>query len=405
MARILWLKTGSLYPADTGGRIRSLNMLKELHRRHEITYLSLLPRESDAAARDYADFASRAVWIDYDEPPAHGYGMLGAVATSLLTSRLPYVIWKYRSRLMAEEMARLHRETPFDLIICDYLFPSWSFLQAPFEKRPPAVLFQHNVEAMIWKRRAEVATGPMKAFSWWQWRRLFTYECAAPHRFDGVIAVSPDDVRIMEDDYGLTNVLGDVPTGVDIDYFAPLVGDSRTKPFIAFLGSMDWAANCDGVHAFVQEVWPEIRRKHPGLIFRIIGRNPPKGIWDLVQSGQGIEVTGTVADVRPCLQGAKAAVVPLRIGGGTRLKIFECLAAGIPVVSTEIGAEGLPVENEKHILLARDIPVLGAPLSRLLSDDALAGRIAEQGRALVCQHYSWAAATSVFENLMGRWLH
>lgn len=402
MARLLWLKTGPLYPADTGGRIRTLQMLRQLHRFHEIVYLSLLPRGTPEESLRFEDFASEAVWIDFDEAPSSGAGMAMSVLSSFFGSSLPYVIWKYRSQVMADRMVELHRQNPFDLVVCDYLFPSWNLLAARFPTRPPSVLFQHNVESRIWERRAKVARGPMQWFSHRQWQRLSRYEAETSRCFDGVISVSPEDSRLMREEYGLTNVLGDVGAGVDLNYFSPIAATLGQENFVAFLGSMDWKANSDGVLAFVREVWPSIRNRFPDIRFRIIGRNPPATIRDLAGRMPGIEVTGTVEDVRPYLRGAKALVVPLRIGGGTRIKIFESMAAGIPVVSTQIGAEGLPVRDGEELLLARDIADMAAPLSQLLSDSALAKEMACRATAFVRERCGWEAVAQDFDSLLSR---
>jgi glycosyltransferase involved in cell wall biosynthesis len=166
-----------------------------------------------------------------------------------------------------------------------------------------------------------------------------------------VIAVSKADVEIFAAYYGAT--ASDIPTGVDLEYFAPVSALPREVNLI-FLGSMDWMPNIDGVRFFVEEVLPLIRQANPACSLDIVGRNPPPQILALAERDPRIRVTGTVPDVRPYLWSAEVAIVPLRIGGGTRLKIYEAMAAGTPVVSTTIGAEGLPVRPETDIRIGDD---------------------------------------------------
>jgi glycosyltransferase involved in cell wall biosynthesis len=183
---------------------------------------------------------------------------------------------------------------------------------------------------------------------------MLNFENNVCHKFDAVLSVSEDDTSIMQETMGLPNVLGSVPTGVDIEYFQAMPKSLAAQPTVIFMGSMDWYANVEGVEWFVEKVWPLIRDHVSEARFLIVGRQPTPSISALASQTSGIEVTGTVPDVRPHLRSAHVMVVPLRIGGGTRLKIFEAMAAEVPVVSTTIGAEGLEVVHGRHALIADD---------------------------------------------------
>jgi glycosyltransferase involved in cell wall biosynthesis len=296
-------------------------------------------------------------------------------------------------------VAKLISLQQHDVIVSDFLFPAASL---PWELKvgtqAPWVLFQHNVESMIWRRRAEGLTG-VKGMYWKRQRdRMWRFESQLSARFDGVLAVSDEDSRIFREEMRLSNVIGVVPTGVDLDYFQALPKAPFLTPTVLFMGSMDWYANVDAVLYFVSDIWPKVRERLPEAKFLIVGRQPPSEILALHSTDMGVEVTGTVPDVRPYMRKAHVMVVPLRIGGGTRLKIYEAMAAELPVVSTTVGAEGLPVVHGKHLLIADDSASIANEVIRVLLSPELAGSLSQNAFQEVVQFMSWKAAASVFES-------
>jgi glycosyltransferase involved in cell wall biosynthesis len=209
--------------------------------------------------------------------------------------------------------------------------------------------------------------------------------------------VSEEDAATCRSLYQLSNVRGHVPTGVDLDYFAACPRQLAADPTVVFLGSMDWYANADAVRQFAAEIWPRVIGRMPQARLLVVGRNPPQDLRDLASSGRNIEITGTVADVRPHLRSAHVMVVPLRIGGGTRLKIFEALAAEVPVVSTHVGAEGLALENGRHILLADQPAEFAEAVLQLLGNPDKGRQIAACARTEVAEKNSWRSAAAVLE--------
>jgi glycosyltransferase involved in cell wall biosynthesis len=215
-----------------------------------------------------------------------------------------------------------------------------------------------------------------------------------------VIAVSDADARTMCDMFGTRDV-SSVPTGVDIDYFRR---PEQTPPEsdLVFIGSMDWMPNVDGVQFFVREILPLIRRERPECTLTVVGRVPPPEILALARSDNRIRVTGTVLDIRPFLWGSQVSIVPLRVGGGTRLKIYESMAAGVPVVSTAVGAEGLDVTHPGNIRLADTAGSFAAECLQLLNDAPVRGRMAEAGLHLVTSRFSWDQIAKDFEDILVR---
>jgi glycosyltransferase involved in cell wall biosynthesis len=198
----------------------------------------------------------------------------------------------------------------------------------------------------------------------------------------------------MRKEYGLKNVLGSVPTGVDIEYFKP-DGRAPEQGLILFLGSMDWMPNIDAVQYFVGSIFPIIKEKYPSAKLAIVGRNPIKSVKELSDDDKSIVVTGTVDDVRPYLRKASVMVVPLRAGGGIRIKIFEAMASGVPVVSTSVGAEGLDVENNKNILIGDSPEDFADKTLRILNNEL--PEISSNARRLVEENFSWEKVTDLFE--------
>jgi hypothetical protein len=217
-------------------------------------------------------------------------------------------------------------------------------------------------------------------------------------QFDGVVGVSPEDCDIMRRTFALTNVLGDVPTGVDCEAYAAAPAAGRRAHSLVFLGSMDWMPNMDAVEFFTREIWANVRAQFPAATFTIVGRNPPPKVRELEKQFPGVRVTGTVEDVKPFLNEAAAMVVPLRVGGGTRIKIFEGMATAIPVVSTRIGAEGLPVAHGENILLADTPKTFAAAIGELFTQPERATQLGLSGRALVQSRYGWDAVNRIFES-------
>jgi polysaccharide biosynthesis protein PslH len=280
-----------------------------------------------------------------------------------------------------------------DLIVCDFLTPS---LNIPDGLQAPVVLFQHNVEAMIWERHAAIPQNPLRrAYMRLQWQRMLRHEGRECRRFAHVIAVSGADAQLMRRSYGLSSV-GEVSTGVDLEYFSAPVSRPQNGRELVFVGSMDWMPNDDGIRWFAGEVFTRLRQQVPDARLTVVGRAPSAAMRELAARDPAIEVTGSVPDVRPYLARAAVSVVPLRIGGGTRLKIYEAMAMGAPVVATSIGAEGLPLRDGEHLLLADSATEQVAALASLLVDRGRAERLAASAQRFVQQHCSWDAVAQTF---------
>jgi polysaccharide biosynthesis protein PslH len=391
--RILWASANFLHPTTKGGQIRTLEMLRQMHRRHEIHFVAFEnPREPEGPARA-REYCTKAYPIRLDVPPRRSLRFAAQVARNLLAS-LPLSVTRYESPEMRRVMSRLMADN-FDSVVCDFLTP------APNIDDPGrCVLFEHNVETVIWERHAETApNGVMRSYMRGQARRMFEYEGEVCRSVRHVVAVSSKDAERFREMFGLTAV-STVDTGVDVEAFARPAAPEPMGDLV-FTGSMDWLPNIDGVAWFVEEVMPRVWRERPECRLAVVGRTPPARIRELGKDPR-VRITGTVPEVTPYLWGSKAAVVPLRIGGGTRLKIFEAMAAGIPVVSTGIGAEGLQVEDGRHILIADEAEKFAALCLRLLDNSEERRAIASAALELVTGRFSWDRVSRDFEAILSR---
>ena len=393
---ILWLKTELLHPVDKGGKIRTYNMLKELKRHHRITYLTLDDYAAGAAERKSAlEYCHELVCVPH-QPREKFTAAFYAELWLNLVSSLPYAIKKYESAKMHAEIVKRVNAGQVDLIVCDFLAPA---VNVPFEAKCPTLLFQHNVEAMIWKRHYEVQSNPIKkAYLLGQWLKMRAFERKMCRRFDSVVAVSSEDREQMCGEYGVQSVV-DVPTGVDTNFFRPSGNEQPDAHNIVFTGSMDWLPNEDAISYFTEQVMPRIKQQIPDVSLTVVGRNPYPSLLELARRDPSLVVTGRVDDVRPYMERAGAYVVPLRIGGGTRLKIYEAMAMEKAIVSTTIGAEGLPVKEGAELLLADTAESLAEAVVRVLNNKALANALGTRAAATVRENFGWERVAERFSNI------
>ena len=389
--RILWVKAGKLLPVDTGGKIRSYNLLRQLAGRHELTLLSYYGGRTDAEyeAALVQEFpgavAAGGSWPD-------GLAGLGLRYARWLPTSMPFAVGKFTDPRLRALVAAWDREGRFDVIVCDFLAASGS---VPPTLRTPTVLFQHNVESALWARQAKHERSWIKraVFTLEAWK-MAAFEASRVRRYQHVIAVSEHD-RTQMARWTDASRISVTPTGVDVGRFGHHAPDPAAgPPLVVFVGSMDWPANADGIQWFCESVWPIIATQDRAARLRIVGRNPPPAVGRLA-SGR-IEVTGTVPSVVEHLHEAAVVIVPLRIGGGTRLKIYEAMAARRPVVSTSVGAEGLDVTDRRDIVLADDAASFAARVVELLGDPPSRSRLGAQALATAAR-FDWPAVSDRFE--------
>ena len=392
--KVLWVNSNFMHPTTKGGQIRTLEMLRHLNRWHEIHYVAIEnPAYPEGPARAH-EYCAKAYPFRYKIPDKRSAAFWTELLWGLV-SPTPVAVERFHPPGMRQFLEELIAREGFDTAVVDHLAPTSYF---PFLER--AVFFQHNVETVIWRRRVEHApAGPSRWYNAVQARRMHEYEGRVSRKAGRIVAVSETDAREMRELFQVQEVAV-IPTGVNLEYFGRPASVVDGKTDLVFVGSMDWLPNVDGVLWFVREVLPIIRRRRGGCSLTIAGREPPPEIRRLAEEDPGISVTGTVPDIRPFLWGAALSIVPLRIGGGTRLKIYESMAAGISVVSTGVGAEGLSVHPPEDIRIADSAEGFAECCVALLADAAGRVLMAKAALEMVVGRYSWEHVSRCFDEVL-----
>jgi sugar transferase (PEP-CTERM/EpsH1 system associated) len=396
---ILWLNPNLLLPLDKGGKLRTWHLMRHLAERHEITYVSFAdPQTSPAEREGMREVCAHLQIVPRTDPPKGSIAFY-ADAGRRLFDPLPYAAGKYRSAEYRRTVTDQLASGRFDLVVCDFLVPA---VNMPRSLPCPAVLFTHNVEAEIWRRHYEQQRDVVSRFLFkQQWQRMLRFEADTISRFDLVLAVSDTDRDTLQRLYAreLQAPAVTVATGVDTQFFAPR-GELAVSPrHLVFTGSMDWIPNEDAMTHFCGDILPLIRAHEPEVTVSIVGRGPTPAVQRLAQTA-GVEVTGRVEDVRGHIARAAVYIVPIRIGGGTRLKIFEAMAMGKAVVSTTIGAEGLPVHDGTDVAMADTPEAFAGTVVSLLRDAARRTQLERAARELVVTKYDWSAVAGQLEEAL-----
>lgn len=392
--KILWVKAGKLLPVDAGGKIRSYNILRQLQKNHELVLLTHYGGTRDLwyETEIKKHFpAALPVWT-----AAPDSSTMARVLHYLycVPSRAPFAVRKFTDRSAGRQIEQLFQEKQFDAAVCDFLSASLTF---PANRWGQTVLFQHNVETVLWDRMVENESNWIKRLVYrFEAAKMGSYERSNIGKFQRVIAVSEQDRAFMGRFMPLDKI-SVVPTGVDLEQYRSNSGGQSARPLVMFTGTMDFEPNIDGVEYFCREIWPRVLKAVPDARFRIVGKNPVAAVRRL--ASETIEVTGTVPSVAEHLQEAWVLVVPLRMGGGTRLKIYEGMAMGRAVVSTSVGAEGLDVRNGKDILLSDGVETFAQAVITLLREPELRKRY-ERAAAELVSRFDWSSVAERFAEVL-----
>ncbi len=390
--RMVFVSPRFLFPVDSGGKIRTTQILRGLA--GGAFQVDLVSPAPEGAEVEFADELGQCCHRFFSWPERRSGGLSRLTRMRHILASRPVPVLTDRSAA-GSRLVRERLEARPDVVVFD--FPHADVL-APRQLDVPSVLFTHNVEAEIFLRHAQHAGNPLSRLIWRdQWRKMCRFEAQTLARYDRVVAVSERDAAQFREQYDV-NTSRVIPTGVDLDYFTYCRPDE--SDLVVFLGSMDWLANIDGVEFFLDRVWPRIAGDNPRARMRVVGRAPPEHlVRKAARKGYNWTFTGRVDDVRPHVQGAGAFVIPLRVGGGTRLKGYEAMAMGCPIVSTGVGMEGLAVEADRHYLRADDADSMAQAVLRLMGDAALRNRLATEARTLVQEQFSYLSAAREFERI------
>ena len=372
------------WPLESGKKIRSYNLAKILAKKYDIIYLAFakLPEDADKVV-ELSTFCHRVIPVTDLRTEKWTLPFYFEVIKNIF-SDLPfstvYHITDYYKNILHEAISNYNP----DIVHCE-----WSNLALYLENITdrPTVISAHNIESDIWKRLCHNSRNILvKYIAKQQAERIEKLETFWYPKATCCIAVSKADQQVMRG-YGANVEV--IENGVDLDYYDKWRDVSCESHNIAFTASFDTFSNQDAAFHFLREIYPLIKRSHPRIQLSLIGKNPPKSLVRLADADSSVHLTGTVPDVRPYLKDIAVCVVPLRIGGGSRLKILEAMALQKPVVSTSIGAEGLEITNNINILLADNPADFADAVSLLIVNKGNRESIAQAGYDFVKENYDW----------------
>ena len=386
--RVLWVGHNLAYPPVRGVLQRNYNLLREAAKVSEVHVLAFdqpPTRPPGVGAEDCAEalrkFCAHVEWVPLASGVSKSPYWLGLRG---LLSRKAYDLNWLASHSMAERLQRTLGRVKFDTVHFDTLG------LAPYGRLVSGagtVLNHHNIESSMMGHRAATETRRVPRLYWrWEAKKLLRAERDYCPQFSVNLVVSPEDGETLASlAPGIETKV--VANGVDTEYFTPRADpDGNT---LLFCGGLDWYPNGEAMAYFFDQIWPLLTRQRPDIRVVVVGRRPPKWLTQLGDSDRRIHVTGFVDDVRPYFKEATAYICPIRVGGGTRLKILDALAMGMPLVGTTFACSGISVQHEKHVLLADTSEAFAEQILRVLADPVLRANLAAQGRDLVYKDYSW----------------
>ncbi len=381
--RVLVLDEWIPYPLISGKRLRSYHLLARVARNHEVTYLCFEDSSRESEARRHMEsLGIEMITLERRDPFAHAYGLYWHTMANLL-SPMPLVMRKHFRRDYLQRMMRLVEEKRFDLVHCEWTHYG---VYARHLHDRPLFLSSHNVETMPWERLFLHERNPIKKMLLrLEWKKMLAFEREVCGRFHHVGAVSEDDKTKLMELYGCRSVTL-IPNGIDVDYYDFSLPEPARKTLV-FSASFDAFVNQEAVRHFMTSIFPGVVERAPDLRVIFLGKDPPASLRKY--ENERVSFTGVVEDVRPYLSRGSVCIVPIRVAGGSRIKILEAMAAGLPVVSTPEGAEGLDVSHGEHILIAQNAAEFVKLVLRCLSNRELVEQLCTRARKLAEKSYDW----------------
>ena len=409
--RLLFLTQVLPYPLVGGAKIRAYYMLRYLAQRHEVTLVSFV--RDDDRPEDVAHLQEFCQAV-HTVPLSRSARQNGVALLKSVWRGQPVVIARDEVQAMLRLLRELGQATPFDVVHADQTamaqYGLW--VKAQMRGRPLAVLDQHNAMYLLVGRQAALERTVWQRYVWQREARLLArYEAGLCRDYDHLLTVTEEDkvalLALLSDaeQSWMSHKITALPICGDPEE-RPLLSLADEGPHIIHLGTMFWPPNVEGVLWFAHEVMPLILEKTPKAHFTVVGKNPPPAVTSLAESGSplagNISVTGFVADPEPLLARSQVFIVPVRAGGGMRVKIIDGWHWGLPIVSTTIGAEGILTRPGENVLLADDPADFAAAVNHLLADGALRTRLRTNGRSWVETQYNWRTVYPRLDGLYGR---
>lgn len=380
------------YPPDSGPKIKTWNVLKYLSKKHQVTLVSFVRGDQSAEINKLKEYCYEVHTIPINRSIFQdGLAMLRSFIT-----KQPWMMLRDDRVKMRRLIDQLATRTQFVIAHADQLN------MAQYANRlqeSHKVLDAHNALWLLYKRLAETMNnGPKKWLLERDWKLLKIYEGGICREFEAILAVSDEDKYALLQACECKREMIVIPIAVDTHELKPVERQPDAN-HIVHVGTMFWPPNIDGIEWFIDQVYPLVRAQKPDIHFDIVGARPPQSLLDLNAKNIGINVTGYVENLLPYLQQTGVFIVPLRAGGGMRVKILEALAQGLPIVTTTIGCEGIAVEHGKHLLIADTPEQFAKAVIQLLRYSEFANKLGNQGRKLVESLYDYRVACRHLDNI------
>jgi polysaccharide biosynthesis protein PslH len=400
---ILFVSQTPPSPPRFGAQARVHGLMTQLARRHDLTAVTLVDDEFDVeeCRRAMQAYCREAVLVPNSyvrRGLAKRLLQLQSLASTRSFERLQVTV-----PAMQRALDRVLRARRFDIVNLEFTFLGDCDLRQapPGERSPPLVVDSHNIDYDLARQYARAGNSlTRRLYAEANWRKLRREELGTYRDSDGVYLCSAADERHLLDRLpGVRTAV--IPNAADVEYYHPRPTDpppdGRT---VVYFGLLSYVPNIDAVIHFIKDIWPPIAKAHPEARCKIIGGQPPPSL--LALGGPRVQLTGFVSDLRPHLASAAAVVVPLRLGGGTRLKIVEAMAMGKAIVSTTLGAEGIEAVPGCHLLVEDEPAAFADAVNRLLAEPGLAARIGQSARQLAVERYAWSEAARTLESFYRR---
>jgi glycosyltransferase involved in cell wall biosynthesis len=391
-------------PPRFGAQARVHGLMTQLARRHDLTAVMLVDDDefdAEECRRAMLAYCCEVVLVPNPyvrQGLAKRLRQLRSLASTRSFERLQVTV-----PAMQRALDRVLRAKRFDVVNLEFTFLGDCDLRQapPGERLPSLVVDSHNIDYDLARQYARAGSSlARRLYASANWRKLRREELGTYGNADGVYLCSAaDERRLLDEVPGVRTAV--IPNAADVEYYQPRptdpASDGRT---VVYFGLLSYVPNVDGVTHFVRDIWPRIAQSHPEARCKIIGGRPPPSLLALAEPR--VELTGFVSDLRPHLAAAAAVVVPLRLGGGTRLKIVEAMAMGKATVSTTLGVEGIEAVPGRDLLVEDEPVAFADAVNRLLAEPSLAARIGHSARQLAVERYAWSGAARVLEGFYGR---
>lgn len=381
MKKLLFITPELPYPAQSGGKVKSIKLLHSLATRYDVTLACPL-KKGDSEHLDE--------FLKVSPCTKHLHESVNVPRTPLnlaisYAKRIPLNVYRTASKPLVRSIESIAEQ--YDIIFLDH-FEVYPYL--PSHYRGLTIYHAHNAYFKMWKRYAQLPGNPaMRAAAWLESKRVKNCESAVA-KSTAITFAAPNDVtELLGEGVPPSKLHNTYHLGDDSQLFLPDLRFSDSEEKLMYVGFLGWEPNSQGLIWFIQNVWPLVKAQHPNLTFDIVGKDADARLYSLVESNKGITLKGFVPNLQDVYRQARVSVAPLLFGSGMKVKVLDSLSRGMPTVTTSVGAEGIATEADQHLLVADEPSAMAHNIHRLLTDELLWKKLQRSSRALVKQHYTW----------------